>query len=47
MTLRRDVGHYLVYYLEENKGRFPGIDVRDRSSCAAIPTAAAPPTSLG
>ena len=27
MTLRRDVGNYLVYYLEENKGRFPGVDV--------------------
>jgi penicillin-binding protein 2 len=26
-TLRRDVGHFLVYYLEENKNRFPGIDV--------------------
>jgi penicillin-binding protein 2 len=27
VTLRRDVGNYLVYYLEENKGRFPGVDV--------------------
>jgi penicillin-binding protein 2 len=27
VTLRRDVGHFLVYYLEENKNRFPGIDV--------------------
>ena len=27
MTLRRDVGNYLVYYLEENKVRFPGVDV--------------------
>jgi penicillin-binding protein 2 len=27
VTLRRDVGNYLVYYLEENKSRFPGVDV--------------------
>ena len=27
VTLRRDVGNYLVYYLEENKNHFPGIDV--------------------
>ena len=27
MTLRRDVGHYLVYYLQENQHRFPGVDV--------------------
>jgi penicillin-binding protein 2 len=27
VTLRRDVGNYLVYYLEENKARFPGVDV--------------------
>jgi penicillin-binding protein 2 len=27
VTLRRDVGNYLVYYLEENKSSFPGIDV--------------------
>ncbi len=27
VTLRRDVGKYVVYYLEENKGRFPGVDV--------------------
>ena len=27
VTLRRDVGNYLVYYLEENKDRFPGVDV--------------------
>ncbi|HEY5976376.1 MAG TPA: penicillin-binding protein 2 [Solirubrobacterales bacterium] len=26
-TLRQDVGNYLVYYLEENKGKFPGVDV--------------------
>lgn len=28
VTLRRDVGKYLVYYLQENKGRFPGVDVQ-------------------
>lgn len=28
VTLRRDVGHYLVYYLEENRDRFPGVDVQ-------------------
>jgi penicillin-binding protein 2 len=28
VTLRRDVGHYLVYYLEENKDRFPGVEVQ-------------------
>jgi penicillin-binding protein 2 len=27
VTLRRDVGDYLVYYLEENKNHFPGVDV--------------------
>jgi penicillin-binding protein 2 len=27
VTLRKDVGRYLVYYMEENKGRFPGVDV--------------------
>jgi len=27
VTLRQDVGNYLVYYLEENKGKFPGVDV--------------------
>ena len=27
VTLRRDVGNYLVYYLEENQNRFPGVDV--------------------
>ncbi len=27
VTLRTDVGKYVVYYLEENKGRFPGVDV--------------------
>jgi penicillin-binding protein 2 len=26
-TLRRDVGQFLVYYLEENKKRFPGVAV--------------------
>jgi penicillin-binding protein 2 len=28
ITLRRDVGHYLVYYLQENQGRFPGVEVQ-------------------
>ncbi len=28
VTLRRDVGHYLVYYLEENHDRFPGVEVQ-------------------
>jgi penicillin-binding protein 2 len=28
VTLRRDVGHYLVYYLEENRDRFPGVEVQ-------------------
>jgi penicillin-binding protein 2 len=28
VTLRRDVGHYLVYYLEENQDRFPGVEVQ-------------------
>jgi penicillin-binding protein 2 len=28
VTLRRDVGHYLVYYLQENQGRFPGVEVQ-------------------
>ena len=28
MTLRRDVGHYLVYYLEENQHLFPGVTVQ-------------------
>jgi len=28
VTLRRDVGHYLVYYLEENQRRFPGVSVQ-------------------
>jgi penicillin-binding protein 2 len=28
VTLRRDVGHYLVYYLEENGDRFPGVEVQ-------------------
>ena len=27
VTLRRDVGSYLVYYLEENRDRFPGVTV--------------------
>jgi len=28
VTLRRDVGNYLVYYLEENQDRFPGVTVQ-------------------
>jgi penicillin-binding protein 2 len=28
VTLRRDVGNYLVYYLEENRDRFPGVEVQ-------------------
>jgi penicillin-binding protein 2 len=28
ITLRRDVGRYVLYYVEENKGKFPGIDVQ-------------------
>jgi penicillin-binding protein 2 len=28
VTLRRDVGSYLVYYLEENQDRFPGVEVQ-------------------
>jgi penicillin-binding protein 2 len=28
VTLRRDVGNYLVYYLQENQGRFPGVTVQ-------------------
>jgi penicillin-binding protein 2 len=28
VTLRRDVGSYLVYYLQENQDRFPGITVQ-------------------
>jgi penicillin-binding protein 2 len=28
VTLRRDVGHYLVYYLQENQKRFPGVEVQ-------------------
>ncbi len=27
ITLRRDVGNYLIYYLEENQARFPGVAV--------------------
>jgi penicillin-binding protein 2 len=27
ITLRRDVGHFLIYYLEENQERFPGVTV--------------------
>lgn len=28
VTLRRDVGAYLVYYLQENQDRFPGVEVQ-------------------
>lgn len=28
VTLRRDVGRYLVYHLQENQDRFPGVEVR-------------------
>jgi penicillin-binding protein 2 len=28
VTLRRDVGSYLVYYLQENQERFPGVEVQ-------------------
>lgn len=28
VTLRRDVGQYVVYYLQENQARFPGVSVR-------------------
>ncbi|HET7485061.1 MAG TPA: penicillin-binding protein 2 [Solirubrobacterales bacterium] len=28
VTLRRDVGHYLVYYLQENQDRFPGVEIQ-------------------
>jgi penicillin-binding protein 2 len=28
VTLRRDVGNYLVYYLQENQDRFPGVEVQ-------------------
>jgi penicillin-binding protein 2 len=28
VTVRRDVGNYLVYYLEENQERFPGVSVQ-------------------
>ena len=27
ITLRHDVGYYLVYYVEEHKGKFPGVTV--------------------
>ena len=27
VTLRRDVGHYLVYYIEEHQQQFPGVSV--------------------
>ena len=28
VTLRQDVGNYLVYYLQENQERFPGVEVQ-------------------
>jgi penicillin-binding protein 2 len=28
VTIRRDVGHYLVYYLQEHQSRFPGVSVQ-------------------
>lgn len=28
VTVRRDVGDYLVYYLQENQDRFPGVEVQ-------------------
>jgi penicillin-binding protein 2 len=28
VTLRRDVGHYLVFYLQENQEHFPGVEVQ-------------------
>ena len=28
VTIRRDVGRYLVYYLQENQSRFPGVSVQ-------------------
>jgi penicillin-binding protein 2 len=28
VTLRRDVGNFLVYYLQENQDRFPGVEVQ-------------------
>jgi penicillin-binding protein 2 len=28
VTLRQDVGHYLVYYLQENQSRFPGVETQ-------------------
>jgi penicillin-binding protein 2 len=36
VTLRRDVGYDLIYYLEENKDRFPGVSV-ERVSVRAYP----------
>ena len=44
VTLRRDVGHYLVYYLQENQERFPGVEVQ-RVFVRAYPTERSPPTS--
>lgn len=28
VTLRQDVGHYLVFYLQENQDRFPGVETQ-------------------
>ncbi len=28
VTLRRDVGHYLVFYLQENQKHFPGVEIQ-------------------
>ena len=28
VTLRKDVSRYIAYYVEENKGRFPGVDIQ-------------------
>ena len=28
VTLRRDVGHFLVFYLQENQDRFPGVETQ-------------------
>jgi penicillin-binding protein 2 len=36
VTLRRDVGYDLIYYLEENKERFPGVSV-EKVSVRAYP----------
>jgi penicillin-binding protein 2 len=38
VTVRRDVGYYLIYYLEENKREFPGVSV-ERVFVRAYPDA--------